>query len=178
MVVVGVGVEVREAAKDLGFQSKLVCHLSQRHQFSKVWAGKGFANCPVSVDHKICTIVKNTTQYKSSTTTGENGRQSLWDPPRAFHLCLFDRGCRAGMGHSPNTPGSWGCILPAIVPAAPTSTSLIIPRTQGNKFSFSQLAVYATGAQATLCVLMAAPWGQVCAGFSWNGMGPTDRRGS
>lgn len=38
--------EVREAAKELRFQTRSDCHLSQRHQFSRERAGKGFVHGP------------------------------------------------------------------------------------------------------------------------------------
>lgn len=88
--------------------------------------------------------------------------------PGVFHLCLLDGGCRVGMS-SPHIQGAGPCLPSA--PAAAIRTNLVIPRTQVSKFACPQLVMYATGTQAALCALRAAPG---CAGSSWNGMGLLD----
>lgn len=118
-----------------------------------------------SVEHKGCMIVKNSNPYKAGVL---QGRTWLMGPPGcSTSACLMEG---AGWGRAHPTSRELAPCLPS-APAAPIRTNVIIPRTQVSKFACPRLVMYATGTQAALCALRAAPG---CAGSSWNGTGLLD----
>lgn len=179
------GTEFREAARKLRFQA--VCCLSQGHQFSRKWAGKGFANCPVQRRSQSCTTLRNSEGYKAAPS-----QERTWDrayrTPAAFHLCLLE-GHEAGMGHSPNILGSQGYALPAIHSCCSYQCLLDPPEDSGQQVCTTSAGHGCNGDRlsfvhsglpggANVCWLFLEEDGPMAAAPAYLGMGPRDGPGN